>query len=154
MGNEIFPSTRRFATIGGYIAGGAGGIGSCTWGQLADPGAVIAVELLTVEETPRTIQLRDRDALKVLHAYGINGIITEVEMPLAPRQPWAEGIVTFPDFAKAVQFAHQFTAAEGIAKKLVSIHEPAIAPTLASSQAIFPPEPLWLSSWSASPKCR
>ncbi|EGP54266.1 FAD-binding protein (plasmid) [Agrobacterium tumefaciens F2] len=140
MGWEMrfFPSTRRFATIGGYIAGGAGGIGSCTWGQLADPGAVIAVELLTVEETPRTIRLRDRDALKVLHAYGINGIITEVEMPLAPRQPWAEGIVTFPDFAKAVQFAHHFTAAEGIAKKLVSIHEPAIAPYLGKLASHIP----------------
>ncbi len=28
------------------------GIGSCTWGQLADPGAVIAIQVLTVRGKP------------------------------------------------------------------------------------------------------
>ena len=37
---RFHPSTRKQATIGGFIAGGAAGCGSCTWGQIADPGAV------------------------------------------------------------------------------------------------------------------
>ena len=45
---------------------------------------------------PRLIELEGRDILKVLHAYGVNGIITEVEVPLAPWQPWAERIAAFP----------------------------------------------------------
>ncbi len=93
---RFHPSTRKQATIGGFIAGGAAGCGSCTWGQIADPGAVHAVEVVTVEETPRRIELNGRDILKVLHAYGVNGIITEVEVPLAPWQPWAERVVAFP----------------------------------------------------------
>lgn len=127
---RFFPSTRRHATIAGFIAGGAGGIGSCTWGQLADPGAVIAIQVLTVEENPRLIELRNRDALKVLHAYGMNGIITEVEMPLAPCQPWIDTIVTFPDLMSASEFGYALAAAEGIAKKLISIHDERIPPMM------------------------
>ena len=81
---RFHPSTRKQATIGGFIAGGAAGCGSCTWGQIADPGAVLTVEVVTVEEAPRIIELTGRDILKVLHAYGVNGIITEVAVPLAP----------------------------------------------------------------------
>ncbi len=54
---RFHPSTRKQATIGGFIAGGAAGCGSCTWGQISDPGAVIALEVVTVEETPRVIEL-------------------------------------------------------------------------------------------------
>ncbi|MEX0853689.1 MAG: FAD-binding oxidoreductase, partial [Bauldia sp.] len=66
---RFHPSTRKQATIGGFVAGGAAGCGSCTWGQIADPGAVIAVEIVTVEEEPRVIELTGSDVLKVLHAY-------------------------------------------------------------------------------------
>jgi FAD/FMN-containing dehydrogenase len=127
---RFFPSTRRRATIGGFIAGGAGGVGSCTWGQLADPGAVLATQVLTLEDSPRFIELRHRDALKVLHAYGVNGIITEVEMPLAPCQPWMDTIVTFPDLISACEFGYALAAAEGIAKKLISIHDERIPPLM------------------------
>lgn len=123
---RLYPSTRKQATIGGLIAGGAGGAGSCTWGQISDPGAVLALQVVTVEESPRIVELRGPDVLKVLHAYGVNGVITETEIPLAPRHDWAERIVAFPDLAAAARFGQAFTEADGIAKRLVSIHEPRI----------------------------
>ena len=125
---RFHPSTRKQATIGGFTAGGAAGCGSCTWGQNADPGAVIAVEVATVEEEPRLIELKGRDILKVLHAYGINGIITEVEVPLAPWHPWAERIAAFPTLAAAARFGFALTAAEGIAKKEVGVFDRRIPP--------------------------
>src|SRR5215471_7613033 len=126
-GHELrfYPSTRQHATIGGFVAGGAAGAGSCTWGQISDPGAVLAVEVVTVD-----IELRGRDVLKVMHAYGVNGIITEVEVPLAPSHPWCERIATFPSLSAAARFAHAFTECDGIAKKLVTVHDPQVVPYL------------------------
>ena len=135
---RFHPSTRKQATIGGFIAGGAAGCGSCTWGQIADPGAVIAVEVVTVEETPRVIELTGRDVLKVLHAYGVNGIVTEVEVPLAPWQPWAERVVAFPTLAAAARFGHALAAAEGIAKKEIGVFAPAIPPMLKRLAPLVP----------------
>src|SRR5882757_7878672 len=131
-GHELrfYPSTRQHATIGGFVAGGAAGAGSCTWGQISDPGAVLAVEVVTVEEKPRVIELRGRDVLKVMHAYGVNGIITEVEVPLAPSHPWCERIASFPSLSAAARFAHAFTECDGIAKKLVTVHDPQVVPYL------------------------
>jgi FAD/FMN-containing dehydrogenase len=136
---RFHPSTRKQATIGGFIAGGAAGCGSCTWGQIADPGAVIAVEVVTVEEEPRTIELTGRDILKVLHAYGVNGIITEVAVPLAPWQPWAERVVAFPTLTAAARFGHALAAAEAIAKKEIAVFAATIPPMLKRLAPLIPP---------------
>lgn len=127
---RFHPSTRKQATLGGFVAGGAAGAGSCTYGQISDPGAVIALEVMTVEPEPRLIELVGRDILKVMHAYGANGIVTELTVPLAPALPWAEAIATFPNLGAAARFGQAFTEADGIAKKLVSIHDPRIPPML------------------------
>jgi FAD/FMN-containing dehydrogenase len=132
------PSTRKQATIGGFVAGGAAGCGSCTWGQIADPGAVHAVEVVTVEETPRIIELKGREVLKVLHAYGVNGIITEVEVPLAPWHPWAERMAAFPALSEAACFGWALTAAEGIAKKEVAVFDRRIPPMLKRLAPLIP----------------
>ena len=131
-GHELrfYPSTRQHATIGGFVAGGAAGAGSCTWGQISDPGAVLAVEVVTVEDAPRVIELTGRDVLKVMHAYGVNSIITEVEVPLAPSHPWCERIATFPSLSAAARCAQTFTECDGVAKKLVTVHDPQVVPYL------------------------
>ena len=135
---RFHPSTRKQATIGGFVAGGAAGCGSCTWGQIADLGAVLALEVVTVEETPRVIELRGSDVLNVLHAYGVNGIITEVEVPLAPWQPWAERVVAFPTLADAARFGLALAAAEGIAKKEIGVFDRRIAPFLKRLAPLIP----------------
>ncbi|QCK84314.1 FAD-binding oxidoreductase [Phreatobacter aquaticus] len=127
---RFHPSTRAQATIGGFVAGGAGGIGSCTWGQIDNLGAVTALEVMTVEAEPRLIELRGREILKVMHAYGVNGIITEVEIPTAPAHDWAERIVTFDNLTAAARFGQAFMECDALAKKLVSIHDPRIVPYL------------------------
>lgn len=127
---RFHPSTRAQATIGGFVAGGAAGAGSCTWGQIDNLGAVTALEVMTVEEEPRLIELRGREILKVMHAYGVNGIITEVELPTAPAHDWAERIVTFDTLTAAARFGQSLMECDGLAKKLVSVHDPRIGPYL------------------------
>ncbi len=119
---RMAPSTYRTATIGGFIAGGSGGIGSITYGQLRDRGNLLAVRVVTLEDEPRVIELRGDDVLKVNHAYGVNGIITELEIPLGPAYPWAEVIVTFEDFMAAARFGQALGDADGTIKKLISIN--------------------------------
>ena len=117
---RMHPSTKRMATIGGFVAGGSGGIGSITYGGLREPGNIIAARVITCEETPRVIELRGDAAQKVNRAYGTTGIITELEMPLAPAWPWIDVLITFEDFYEAVQVGHELALADGIVKKLIT----------------------------------
>ncbi|MFI6221603.1 FAD-binding oxidoreductase [Nocardia salmonicida] len=119
---RMHPSTSQQATIGGYIAGGHAGIGSCQWGILRDIGNITALEVMTVEEHPRLIELRGRDVNTVHHAYGANGIITEVELPVAPAWEWHELVISFPDFAQAARFSVDICNSDGVLKKVVSPH--------------------------------
>jgi FAD/FMN-containing dehydrogenase len=118
---RMSPSTYRTATIGGFIAGGSGGIGSIQYGLLGDRGNLLALKVVTLEEQPQIIELRGDDVQKVNHAWGINGIITEVEIPLAPAYPWVEVIVTFEDFLTAAKFGQELGNCDGIMKKLITI---------------------------------
>lgn len=119
---RMYPSTYRTATIGGFIGGGSGGIGSILYGQLRDRGNLIAVRVVTLEDEPRVIELRGDEVQKVNHAYGTNGIITELEIPLGPAYPWAEVIAVFDDFMTAARFGQALGNSDGIIKKLISVH--------------------------------
>ncbi|WP_414546475.1 FAD-binding oxidoreductase [Nostoc sp. CCY0012] len=118
---RMAPSTYRTATIGGFIAGGSGGIGSIQYGLLGDRGNLLGLQVVTLEDEPRVIELRGDDVQKVNHAWGINGIITEIEIPLGPAYPWAEVIVTFDDFMAAAKFGQALGNADGMMKKLIAV---------------------------------
>jgi FAD/FMN-containing dehydrogenase len=118
---RMVPSTFRSATIGGFIAGGSGGIGSILYGQLRDRGNLRAVRVVTLEDQPRVIELRGDHVQKVNHAYGTNGIITELEIPLAPAYAWAECIVAFSDFMAAARFGQDLGNCDGIIKKMINV---------------------------------
>lgn len=117
---RMHPSTKRTATVGGFVAGGSAGIGSILYGQLRDRGNVSALRVVTMEDEPRALELRGDDVRNVLHAYGTNGVVTEVEMPLAPAWPWREAIVAFDDFMAAARFG-QALGESAIVTKLISL---------------------------------
>lgn len=137
---RMAPSTYRTATIGGFIGGGSVGMGSVTYGQLRERGNLQAVRVVTLEDEPRALQLRGDEVQQVNHAYGTNGIITELEIPLAPAYPWAEIIVIFDDFMTAARFGQALSDSDGIVKKLVSIHAAPIRQYLTALQDYLPPE--------------
>jgi FAD/FMN-containing dehydrogenase len=117
---RMHPSTRRTATIGGFVAGGSGGVGSVTYGGLREPGNILAARVVTVEEQPRIIELRGDAAQKINRAYGTTGIITALEMPLAPAWKWIDVVVAFDDFTEAAAFGYEAALIDGIVKKLLS----------------------------------
>ncbi|MDH3660294.1 MAG: FAD-binding oxidoreductase [Alphaproteobacteria bacterium] len=117
---RFHPSTQKMGTIGGFVAGGSSGIGSITYGLLRDPGNILMTRVVTMEAEPRVLELKGRDIQKVNHAYGTNGVITELEMPLAPAYDWVDVIVGFDDFMEAVRFADALAREDGILKKLIT----------------------------------
>jgi FAD/FMN-containing dehydrogenase len=100
----MYPSTERIATIGGFIAGGHSGIGSIRHGILKDPGNVTRIRVVTLEASPKVIDLVGEDIQKVHHAYGTNGIITELDIALTPAVDWMHVISTFPSYADVLRF--------------------------------------------------
>ncbi len=117
---RLHPSTYNTASIGGFIAGGSGGVGSIRWGGLRDLGNILSVTVATMESHPRLLTIESADLPKVLHAYGTTGIITEVEMPLAAAYDWIDVIVGFDDFERATRFGNELGEQDGILTKLVT----------------------------------
>jgi FAD/FMN-containing dehydrogenase len=117
---RMHPSTKRTATIGGFVAGGSGGIGSVNYGGLREPGNILAARVITVEEKPRIIELRGDAAQKINRAYGTTGIITALEMPLSPSWTWIDIVIVFDDFIEAAAFGHEAALSDGIVKKLLA----------------------------------
>jgi len=120
---RIHPSTKRTASVGGFVAGGSGGVGSITYGGLREPGNILGARIVTVEREPRVLDLSADAAQKINRAYGTTGIITRLDMPLAPKWEWVDVVVSFNDFATAVQVGHEIALADGIVKKLLSACE-------------------------------
>ncbi|ROU03390.1 FAD-binding oxidoreductase [Histidinibacterium lentulum] len=124
---RMFSSTWATATIGGFIAGGSGGVGSVHWGALRDVGNIIRLRVVTMEEEPQIIEITGEDLHRVSHAYGTNGIITELEIPLAAAYDWEELFVTFDDFEEALRYSYDLASCDGLLLKLVTLFEPPIA---------------------------
>ena len=122
VGGEMrfHPSTYRMATLGGFIAGGSGGVGSIRWGGLRAFGNLLGLKVITCEEEPRVLDLRGPDILKVAHAYGTNGIIVEAEIPLTIHHDWVDLMVGFDSIIDACAFAEQCARQDGLLLKEIS----------------------------------
>ncbi len=135
---RMIPSTYKTATLGGFIGGGSGGIGSINYGQLRDRGNVNRVRVVTLENEPRAIELTGDETNQVNHAYGTNGIITEIEIPLAVTHDWVDVIVVFDEFMTSAKFGQALCDGDGITKRLVSIHSYPIPSYFTALQAYLP----------------
>ena len=128
LGQELrmHPSTRETATIGGFVSGGSAGVGSIRWGGLSEPGNILRVRMATMEDQPRLIDLTGPDIMKAHHTYGLTGVITEIEMPLAPAPDWVALIIAWDDWDTCLQAGYGIARAEGFwLKQLGAVQAPA-----------------------------
>jgi FAD/FMN-containing dehydrogenase len=102
---RLQPSTSRSASIGGFIAGGSGGIGSLRWGFLRDPGNLLGLEVVTVEPEPRLLRLDAVASAPLNHAYGTNGILTALRLPTTAVVAWQQLVVGFGSWESALAAA-------------------------------------------------
>ena len=121
VGGELrfHPSTNRSASIGGFVAGGSAGVGSIRWAGLRAFGNILGLKVITCEPNPRELDLVGKDILRVAHAYGTNGVIVEVEMPLTQSHDWIDVMVGFDDFIAACRFAEAVGLQDGLLVKEV-----------------------------------
>ena len=128
---RLFPSTWKTASIGGFIAGGSGGIGSIKWGFLRDPGNLLGLEAVDVNSNPKLIKLNTEDSEPLNHAYGTNGIITSLIISTDVKQDWYSIIVDCEDFESAIHIIKLCTSA-AIELKLGAILEDEIVNNMPS----------------------
>jgi hypothetical protein len=124
---RLLPSTVRSASLGGFVAGGSGGIGSLRWGFLRDPGHLLGLEVVTLEVQPRLLQLDAADARPLNHAYGCNGIITSLTMASAAAVPWLQLVLEFRCWEAALTAAQQLPASALLLNALCLLEAPVAA---------------------------
>jgi len=120
---RCYPSTIIKASVGGFLGGGSGGIGSVAHGNLRDFQTVRALEVITMETEPRLILHEGEAVHDILHAWGTNGIVTRIWLALAPAVEWAQCAVAFDTFARAFDFSERIAADPAWTKRLVTPFE-------------------------------
>ncbi|MDD9926298.1 MAG: FAD-binding oxidoreductase [Rhodospirillaceae bacterium] len=123
----MFPSTQDIATIGGFVAGGSVGIGSLATGALREPGNLIELKVLSVEAEPQEHTFTGEDVLRVHHAWGLNGVITEVTLRTVPTRDWIACMATFDAYEHAYRAGLAVATASDMAPKMASVVDDRIA---------------------------
>ena len=117
----VFPSTQNIATVGGFVAGGSAGIGTMNNGPLRERGNILDLTVMSMEEEPKTIKFEGDDTLFIHHAWGINGIITEITLRTIPSKDWMNCIASFDSYIKAYAAGLAIAKDNGIDAKLLSV---------------------------------
>ena len=120
---RCMPSTWVKSSLAGFLAGGSGGIGSITWGGIANADNVKSITMLSVEAEPKRVTYHEREAILALHAYGTTGIMVEVEMRLAPRHSYRQMIISSADWEKLIDWTDALARQVEIPKRLVTQFE-------------------------------
>ena len=125
---RLWPSTKRTATIGGFVAGGGAGVGGIAHGTMRERGNLLGVRVATLEDPPRLLDLEGDAASPVNRTYGTTGVLTRVRLPLTPAQAWRDVALAFTEFDAASRFALALAFADGIPKKMCAVFDARLPP--------------------------
>src|SRR3984885_12517236 len=120
---RCYPSTVVKASVGGFLGGGSGGIGSVAHGGLRDFATVRALDVVTMEDSPRVVHHEGEAIHEILHAWGTNGIITRIWLALTPSVEWGQCVVAFDTFDQAFDFSERVAVSDEWTKRLVTTFE-------------------------------
>jgi FAD/FMN-containing dehydrogenase len=120
---RMYPSTLVKASVGGFLAGGSGGIGSVMHGGLRDFDTVRGFEVVTMEETPRVVLHEGAAVHEILHAWGTNGVLTRIWFALAPAVEWTQLTAAFDTYEQAFSFTEAIAVDPAWTKRLATVFE-------------------------------
>ena len=122
------------STLGGFLAGGAGGVGSIEHGWLWD-GFVLSLDAIACPPADKPSTVHGRACLPYLHAYGVTGIIASATVRLAPAVARVAVLTSFTDLASAVAAGRSIMLLEE-PPRLLSIDEPELVATYQADPAM------------------
>jgi FAD/FMN-containing dehydrogenase len=120
---RCYPSTIIKASVGGFLGGGSGGIGSVAHGNLRDFQTVRALDVVTMEPEPRVVHHEGEAVHEILHAWGTNGVLTRIWFALAPAVEWTQFTAAFDTFEQAFRFTQTVAVAAEWTKRLATVFE-------------------------------
>jgi len=120
---RCYPSTIIKASVGGFLGGGSGGIGSVAHGNLRDFQTVRALEVVTMEAEPRIVLHKGEAVHEILHAWGTNAIIARIWLALTPAVDWSQCAIAFDTFEAAFDFSERVAGDPAWTKRLVTPFE-------------------------------
>jgi FAD/FMN-containing dehydrogenase len=120
---RMYPSTLVKASVGGFLAGGSGGIGSVAHGGLRDFDTVRAFEVVTMEKEPRVVLHEGAAVHEILHAWGTNGVLTRIWFALAPAVEWTQFTAAFDTYGQAFTFTESIAVDNAWTKRLATVFE-------------------------------
>ena len=125
----IYPSTVQ-STLGGFLAGGAGGTGSIENG-FNHQGFVLGMDVFPCLDSSEMVSLSDDDLAAHVHAYGVTGIMARGRVKLVPLRDWSTIWASFDLLEDAAGVGRAVMALDP-RPRLVSVSEPGLVQT-------FPP---------------
>jgi FAD/FMN-containing dehydrogenase len=120
---RCYPSTIIKASVGGFLGGGSGGIGTVAHGGLRDFQTVRALDVVTMEPEPRVVLHEGEAVHEILHAWGTNGIICRIWLALTPAVEWSQCVAAFDTFGVAFDFSEEIATGPKWIKRLVTVFE-------------------------------
>ena len=120
---RMYPSTLAKASVGGFLAGGSGGIGSVAHGGLRDFDNVRAIEVVTMEEEPRVVLHEGAAVHEIMHSWGTNGVITRIWFALTPAVEWTQFTAAFESYEEGFLFGKAIAESSAWTKRLVTVFE-------------------------------
>jgi hypothetical protein len=125
----VLTTTFATATIAGWLAGGHVGLGSGCHGAIWD-GLVHSVRLVTVEETPRHLELAGTGVNPVLHTFGAGGLISEVTLASEAKHDWIEAVAFFAHYEDAASFVTELSLDRNYRHRAATAQEAGLTPGL------------------------
>jgi FAD/FMN-containing dehydrogenase len=120
---RMYPSTLAKASVGGFLGGGSGGVGSVRHGALRDFDNVRAFEVATMEEEPRVVLHEGASVHEILHAWGTNGVLTRMWFALTPAVEWTQWTAAFDTYEEAFRFTRSIAEDAAWTKRLATVFE-------------------------------
>jgi FAD/FMN-containing dehydrogenase len=131
----ILPSTVG-STIGGFLAGGAGGTGSIANGAVWD-GYMHSLLVVPCTDAAAPVAVPYPENTAMAHAFGVSGVIAQATVELKPARAWTGLFASFPGLPPAVAAGEALFGLQPT-PRLVSLDEEGIIATYRPADSAMP----------------